>query len=145
MASAFPTDGAAYGVGVVVGAAVAGLILVGLAVAMRKFLCPPEDAEMRENDIDEQQRNAQLEEEMSDREDGGDAPHARLEIESVTTNDRARPEVRDFVGVTEYSESDAEAQSPSGQRFKKPKSEAIRRIVAMKQAAQQQKSRHWKY
>ena len=89
MVAIFPTDGLAWGVGVVIGAVIAGLILFGIALCMRKVLCPPQQ-ELQDEDPRFEQTMPAAPREAD--------PDAALEIESTGSQDEAPKFVADAFG-----------------------------------------------
>uniref|UniRef100_A0A7S1Q649 Uncharacterized protein n=1 Tax=Neobodo designis TaxID=312471 RepID=A0A7S1Q649_NEODS len=79
MVAIFPSDGLAWGVGIVVGAVIAGLILLAIIVALRKTLCPRRELDESDNRFEQTMPAAPRE----------DDPDAALEIESTGSQDIA--------------------------------------------------------
>jgi hypothetical protein len=82
MCAIFPSDGLAWGVGVVVGAVVAGLILLGAGICLRKLLCPPQELDGSDPRFEQTMPAAP-------READEDTALDRLEVESTGSQDRA--------------------------------------------------------
>ena len=96
MVAIFPSDGLAWGVGVVVGAVIAGLVLLAIIVALRKTLCPPRELDNDDNRFEQTMPSAPREAD----------PDTALEIESTGSQDEA-PE---FVGTAFGDKDEADVR-----------------------------------